>query len=137
MSKRHAAGQPRPRKKNKRSGYASVDLDPPDERPDEVEFIRVWDVTASKTTGRISATRTTHLHVSEGVSKLTHEEPTPTIEDVSVPADHEPNKQPPTKLAKKRGRRKKAKENNRKKKAKENDSVSSAPIPPSKPIITR
>ena len=129
MSKRHAAGSSRSRKKSKRSGYALVDLDPPDEHPEEVEFIRVWDVTTSKTTGRISATRTTHLHVNEGVSKPT-KEPAPNVEDVGVFADHEPNRQSPTKPATKRRRAKTARK-------KENDSVSSMQIPPSKPIITR
>ena len=126
MSKRYAAGPLRPRKRTKGSSYASVDLDLPDERLKDTEIIRVWDVTTSKTSGRVSATRKTHLHVNEGVSKPTREEQTPIVEDVGTPTDHEPNKRPPTKRVAKRRKQRIVKEN---------DSVSSVPMPPHKLMV--
>ena len=126
MSKCHTVGSLRSRKKRKGSSYASIDLDLPDERPAEVEIIRVWDVTASKLTGRISSTRKTHRHVNESMSKPSRKETTPVVEDISGPADYEPSEQPPTKPVPKR-RRKKA--------TKENDSVSNVQIPSSEPIF--
>ena len=111
MSKRSTTGSSRSRKKRKGAGYASVGLDPPDEHPNDVEVLRVWDVGTSKMTGRVSATRKTHLRVNDGVSRLMCEEPTLTVEDVDVPADPEPSKQPPVESAAKRKREKIAKEN--------------------------
>lgn len=115
MSKRNATGPSRSRKKRKGAGYASVDLDLPDEDPGNVEIVRVWDVGTSKTTGRVSATRKTHRHINSGMSKHAHEEPTLVVEDVDVPADPEPSKQLPVEpVAKRKGE----------KVVKENDSVS-------------
>lgn len=126
MSKRYIVGSSRSRKKRKGSSYASVDLDLPDEHHDKVEMIRVWDVTASKSTGRLSGTRKTHRHVNKGVSKPSRKETTPVVEDVGGPADYEPSEHPPAKPVPKR-RRKKA--------TKENDSVSNEQIPSSEPIV--
>lgn len=127
MSKRNATGSSRSRKKRKAAGYASVDLDLPDEHPGNVEIVRVWDVGTSKTTGRVSATRKTHRHVNDGWSEPTREEPALTVEDVNVPVDPEPSKQPPIKPVAKRKRVVKA--------IKENDSVSRSPRSSSKPDV--
>jgi len=122
MSKRHVAGSSRSRKKRKGSSYASVDLDLSDEHPGDTEIISVWDVGTSKATGRISATRKTHRHVNKDAPKLAHEGPTLTVEDVCIPANPEPSKNPPTGPAPKHRKRKDVKEN---------DSVSSIPLPSS------
>lgn len=123
MSKRHAVGSSRSRKKIKGSSHASVDLDLPDKHPDEVEVIRVWDVTTSKVTGRVSATRKAHLHVSKGVSRPTREGQVPDAEDADISVNHESSEPPPpTKPVAKR-RRKRA--------IKENDSVRFIQISPS------
>ena len=121
MSKRHGAAPSRSRKKRKEN-YSSVDLDQ-DEHPGKVETIRVWDIVASKTTGRVSATRKIHRHVNEGAAKPTYEEPTPAVEDVGNPAEHELPTKPATK-------------HKREKTTKQNDSVSSVPILSSNLIIT-
>ena len=126
MSKRHTVGSSHSRKKRKGSSYASVDLDLPDKHPDEVEMIQVWDVTTSKLTGRVSGTCKTHQHVNKSVSKPSHKETTPVVEDVSGPANYEPSEHPPAKPVPKHRRKKATKGNN---------SVSNKQIPLSEPIV--
>ena len=129
--KRHATGASRSRKKRRGgSSYASIDLDSPDKHAGEVEVIRVWDVTRSVTTGRVSATCTAHRHIYEGPSKPLCEEPASVVKDVDISPDPEPSGQAPTKGRVKRKPRVRI--------VKENDSVSSTPIPSSnKLIVTR
>lgn len=122
MSKRHATGSSRSRKKKKGSSYASVDLDLSDE---DTEIIGVWNLSTSKTTGRISGTRKTHRHVTKVAPKPAYEELTPTVEDVGIPADPGSSKVPPTKPVVKR----------KKKGIKENDSVGSITLPSSELIL--
>lgn len=127
MPKRNGTGSSRSRKKMKGAAYASVDLDLSDEHCDDVEVVRVWDVSTSKTSGRVSATRKTHQHVNNDGPRPTHEEPTPTVEDVDVPADTEPAK-PATKHKREKVAREKV--------ARENDSVSCIPRSSSNLIFT-
>lgn len=124
MSKRHGTGTSRPRKKKKGLSYGSVDLDL-DEPSGEVEIIRVWDVAASKTTGRVSATRRSHRHVNEGVVKPILEEPIPATEDIGIAPDPERSEPPPKPATKPK-----------EKPAKRNDSVSSTPTPSLKLMVT-
>ena len=102
-----------------------MNLDPPDDHPPEVETIRVWKVTKSETTGRVSGTRKTHLHFHEGPSEPSREEEVFIFEDVTTPAGQESSKRPPKAAAKRK----------RVRVVKENDSVSPANISP-KAVLT-
>lgn len=116
MSKRNATG-PQLSRKRKKAGasYARIDLDALSAPAGKVEDIRVWGVSMSETTGRISATRRDHKHVYESSTEPLHKEPL-TPEDISPPADPEPSELPPAKSVTKR---------KRVRVRKENDSVSS------------
>lgn len=96
--------------------FAEVNLDSSDEHPDQVEDIRVWSISTSGKTGRVSATRKNHRHVREHQLEPRNEEP-PTVEEVGTPADPEPTESTPAKVAAKHKRV-------RIRIVKENDSVS-------------
>ena len=98
--------------------YASLDLDVSDEHSDQVEDIRVWDITASGATGHISATRKTHQHFCKSSLEPSHKG-SPAVDDIGAPADLEPNELPPAESVAKRKRAKIVKEN---------DSVSSIAV---------
>jgi hypothetical protein len=131
MSKRSATGS-RPSRKRTKGGasYGIMDIDPPDVPPGEVEDIRVWNVTKSEKTGRVSATRRNYQHFYASSLDPSHETQPSTIEDAGAPTDLEPNKQPPAVPVVKPKRV-------RVRTVKENDSVSSIPTVPSKLIIIR
>ena len=113
MTKRNTA-DPRPsRKKRKGASYAAIDLDAPDDLQ-EVENIRVWNISTSARSGRASATRKNHKHFSSSSLKPLPEEIL-TVEHSDVPADSE-SKQ--LSLAKSGTKRKRIRI------VKENDSVS-------------
>jgi len=129
MSKRNTKGTRLPRKRRKAgSSYAAVDLDVPDSRTEGVEDIRVWNITKSETTGRVSATRRNYQHIYDSLPEPLRGEP-PVVEDINSPADPEASELLPAKSVVKRKRARKAK-------TKENDSVSSI-VPPTELIVTR
>ena len=97
---------------------AKVDADA--SSPDEAEDIRVWEITASETTGRVSGKRKTHRHLHEDPVEPRHEEP-PTVEEVDATVDPEPSDPPLAKVTAK-GKRKRVRV------VKENDSVSFVPM---------
>lgn len=113
MSKRTVTSS-RQSRKRKRAGvsYSVVDLD---ESPDKTEDIRVWDVTMSTTSGRVSATRKNYQHSYASPQEPLHEEPLheepPTAKDIVAPADPEPNELPPAESVAKRKRVRAVKEN--------------------------
>jgi len=108
MSKRTVTSSRQSRKRKKAGvSYSVVDLD---ESPDKTEDIRVWDVTMSATSGRVSATRKNYQHFYESPQEPLHEEP-PTVEDIAAPADPEPNELPPAESVVKRRRIRAVKEN--------------------------
>ena len=112
MSKRNATDSRSSRKRRKGGkSHRTTNLDPPDDPPPNVETIRVWKVTRSETTGRVSGTRKNHLHFHEGPSEPSREEEAYTVEDVSGPVGEESSEQPPAKAATKRKRVRIVKEN--------------------------
>ena len=115
-------------RKRKKAGasYGVVDLDALTRPTEKVEDIRVWDVTMSETTGRVSGTRRNYKHTYKVSPEPVGEEPS--IVEISAPADTGPSDSQPAKPVGK---------NKRVRIAKENDSVSSIPMPPTKLIITR
>lgn len=127
MSKRNAADSRQARKRRKEgSAHATVDLDALTGRSEKVETIRVWDMSASETTGRVSGTRKNLNYVYEsspGPSRQeSHQESrqeSPIVGDIGAPAGTEPSDPPPKKSATKR---------KRVRIAKENDSVSLMPM---------
>ena len=120
MSKHNAGRSRRPRKRRRAgASYGEVNLDSSDEHPEDVEEIRVWKITTSETTGRVSATRKNHRHPLEYVSEPRHDEPPPSVEETSTPALPEPSEVPPAKVVPKR---------RRVRLVKENDSVSFLPM---------
>lgn len=110
-----------PRKKKGRASYAVVDLDSADKPKKESENIRVWNISKSETTGRVSAMRKNHKHAYARLPKPLFEEFT-TIEDSDAPANVEQSEQQQTKSGTKRKRV-------RTKAVKDNDSVSSTLAP--------
>jgi hypothetical protein len=109
MSKRNAAGSRLARKRRKAGvSHAAIDLDASDE--DKVENIRVWNVTKSETTGRVSGTRRNFQHVYKSSPEPLGEETSP-VEDTGVPADPYPTKQPSPMPATKRKQVRVTKEN--------------------------
>ena len=118
MSKRSAVDS-RPLRKRKKAGasYASISIDGPNGRAVKVEDIRVWNVSTSEATGRVSATRRTHKHLYESLPVPSCEEP-PGVKSIADLADPEPSEPPPAEPVAKR---------KRVRAAKENDSVSSTP----------
>jgi hypothetical protein len=129
MSKRSAMTS-QPSRKRKKGGvsYSIVDVDSLAKQPSR-EDIRVWNVTRSETTGRISATRKNHRHLRTDHSKSLPEGQPPAViaEDVSIPTEPEQDEGTSPKLV---AKRKKGKN------IKENDSVSTAPNL-TKPHLTR
>lgn len=117
MSKRNANEYRLSRKRRKEgASYARVDLDALTRRRDKVEDVRVWNVTMSETTGRVSASRKHRQHVYEGPPKALHEEfPTGASEEFAISADPELTPSPASVVKRKRVR------------ITENDSVSSVP----------
>lgn len=122
MTKRGATSHRLPRKKRKGGvSYAAVDIDSLDQRPPG-EDIRVWNVTRSETTGRVSATRRNHQHflTKPSAPLPSHEEQAPTdvMESFGVPVNPEVDERPSVRPVAKHQKRKATKEN---------DSVSSIP----------
>ena len=108
MSKRNTVGSRQSRKRRKAgASYATTELDAPDQ--DEVENIRIWEITRSETNGRVSATRRNHQHSYRSSPELLCEghPSTTTIEDIA-PEDLEESV---AKSAKKRKRVRIVKEN--------------------------
>lgn len=119
MSKRNAADSRLARKRRKEGvSHAVVDLDAMTGRSERVEPIRVWNITTSGTTGRVSGTRKILNHVYEsspGPSREesreeSHEE-SPFVGDIGTPAETEPSVPLPKKSTTKRRRVRVAKEN--------------------------
>ena len=116
-----------PRKKKRgRATYAAVDLDSADGHAEELENIRVWNISKSETTGRVSATRKNREHAYASLPVPLREE-SPAIEHSDAPENPE---QPPTESSTKRKRA-------RAKTVKSNDSVSSMLVSSIKLTITR
>lgn len=130
MSKRNATSS-RASRKRRKSGYASLDFDALNESKREskhkVEEIRVWNVTASGTNGRVSATRKNRQLIYESLPEPSREEAVPVGESIATPADPEPSEPPPAKSVAKR---------RRVRITKENDSVSSVSTLLTKLLIT-
>ena len=103
-----------------------VDVDSPAIPQHKVEDIRVWNMTESGNTGRVSATRKNYKHTYS--PEPSQDAQPPTIEDVSAPTNPDPSEQLPVPLVAvpKRARV-----------VKENDSVSSTPMPPAELMTTR
>lgn len=112
MSKRIAAGS-RPSRKRRKAGasYASIDIDGTDGFSGKVEDVRVWSVTTSEATGRVSATRKTHRHVYESPPEPLREEPSTVEESIITPVYPEPGELPLAKSVAKRRRVRIVKEN--------------------------
>lgn len=114
MSKRNASGCRTSRKRMK-SGYASLDFDAFNEsRRDnkhKVEEIRVWDVTASGTNGRVSATRRNHQLIYESPPEPSREEVLVVRESIFTPTGPELSEPLPVNSVAKRRRVRIAKEN--------------------------
>ena len=130
MSKRNATGSRLSRKRRKGgASYGEVDLDSLGDRAPKVEDIRIWKISRSETTGRLSGTRKNHKHLYQGPSEPLREEQPSTMEGISAPAGPEPSEQLPAKPTVKR---KKA----RTTRNKENDSVSFVQILSPELILT-
>ena len=136
--KHNLKGSRPPRKRNKTgASYGTIDVGAllrPSERKEE---IRVWDMTISERTGRVSATRKNHKHIYKSpmeppLEESPLEEPLleepPILEGVGAPAD--------SKSIKSRAARSAAKRK-RVRIRKENDSVSSVLVPSTNLLITR
>lgn len=127
MLKRQAGGPKTARKKKKGNAtYSATGFDPTDDEM-AVEDIRVWDISTSETTGRMTANRRTLKHYHQTPSNLpegpsTSERPggirEAVVEDTGTLADTESLK----KVGKQRRKRKRVRT------IKENDSVSDSLI---------
>lgn len=128
MSKRSAT-DPRPVRKRRKAGvsYGVVEIDIDAPTASKAEDIRVWNVAASETTGRVSATRKNYKHTYKSPQEPSHEEPS-TVEDLGTTVDPGPSESSPTKPTAKP---------KRVGIVKENDSVSSTQISPTKLITER
>lgn len=116
MSKRNTTGTGSSRKRRKgRISHSTRDLDALVAAPEKVEDVRVWNMTVSETTGRVSGTRKTHQYIYQSPPVPLCEEP-PVVGAIDASADPEPTEPPP---AKSTGRRKRVRI------VKENDSVGS------------
>ena len=123
---------PKPARKRKKGNttYQISSLDPPDDEM-AVEDLRVWDVSTSEKTGRVTAKRRTLKHYHQAPPSIPEEPPTcenpeggedvTNVEDTGALADSE---SPLETVNKRRPKRK------RKKVSKENDSVGGRSIPP-------
>jgi len=135
MSKRNLAESRLARKRRKEgSTHATLDLDAMGERLDDVESIRVWQMSMSETTGRVLGMRTTLEHVCES-SPPSSRQGSPiveAIEAVETPTDSVPSEPPPAKKPKKSATKRK-----RVRIAQENDSVSPKLMSPAKLTVTR
>jgi len=120
MPKRNGSSQLSRKRRKAGASYEEVDGDASSADSEEVESIRVWSITTSETTGRVSGRRTTHRHLREDPVEPRDEEP-PALEEVGPPADSEPSDSLPAKVAAK-GKRKRVRV------TKENDSVSFVPM---------
>ena len=88
MSKHNTTGSRPPRKRRKGGGsYATIDLDAPDGASQEAEDVRVWNISMSEKTGRVSATRKSHKHFFGSLRGGLCEEP-------ETHVDPEPNELP-------------------------------------------
>jgi len=118
MLKRQASGPTKVRKRKKGNAtYSMGSLDPSEDERMVVEDVRMWDISTSKTTGRVTANRRTLKHYSQGgsVGREPREiEEVANMEDTGILADSE---SPPESDEKKRVKRKRVRV------AKENDSV--------------
>ena len=127
MLKRRADGPKTGRKKKKGNAtYASTSLDPTDDEKQVVEDIRVWNISTSEKTGRLTASRRTLKHYHEAQPSLSEEPSTSKklggvdAEDTGALADT----QSPKTVGKRRWKRKRVRL------VKENDSVSWSFISP-------
>jgi hypothetical protein len=129
MSKRSATtGQSSRKRKKGGVSYSIVNVDSLVGKPSR-EDVRVWNVTRSETTGRISATRKNHRHLrTDRLESLPEGQPSVVIaEDTSIPTELEQHEGPSPKPVAKRKKRKITKEN---------DSVSTV-LTLTKPHLTR
>jgi len=131
MLKRRTSGPKTVRKKKKgNTTYAFTSLDPPNKKP-VVEDIRVWNISTSETTGRITANRRTLKHYHQAPPSLP-EEPSTSKEpggveeaaDVEEPGNLADSESPSKIVRKRRPKRKRVRA------VKENDSVSETLISP-------
>ena len=95
-------------------------LDPSDDEKAVVEDIRVWEVSASNKTGRVTASRTTlkhHQRASPTLPKVTPVTKRPEVTDIDDVGALTDSESPPKMVKKKRRKRKRVRVH------KENDSV--------------
>jgi hypothetical protein len=112
MPKRNVSDSGAGRKRRKAEGsYAAINFDASNRRKSKVEEVRVWNVTASDTNGRVSATRKNHQLVYESPLEPPDEECPSDEESIPIPADPEPSELPPAKAVAKSRRVQVAKEN--------------------------
>ncbi|KAF9784124.1 hypothetical protein BJ322DRAFT_1109983 [Thelephora terrestris] len=76
MHKRRAEDPKEARKRKKGTTYSIATLDPPNSSKRPVENIRVWDVSTSEQTGRVSATRRIVMHQHKGAPDQPEEQTT-------------------------------------------------------------
>ena len=83
MLKRQTAPPKGPRKRKRGStSYTIGSLDSPEDKGTTVENIRIWDISTSERTGRVSASRRSIKHYQEAPSEL--EEPPSSKENEEV-----------------------------------------------------
>ena len=124
LKRQNAAPKPARKRKKGNTTYQVSSLDPPVNDKIVVEELRVWDVSTSETTGRITGKRRTLKHYHQVSPNLLEEPPASKIpegsedvenvEDTGVLADSEP---PQELVNKRRSKRKRANV------SRENDSV--------------
>ena len=128
MLKRQASAPKTARKKKKGNAtFSTVSLDDDDDDDVVTEDVRVWNVSTSKNTGRVNATRATLKHTRQAPKEILSMGEGSGVEemiadvDAGILADSE---SPPTAVDGKRPKRKRTRI------LKENDSVSELLIPP-------
>jgi hypothetical protein len=94
MSKRNTGDYHLSRKRRKNGSSYGV-IHPDAEGTEKVEDVRVWKLTVSNSTGRVSATRKNHQHVYESPLEPFSKEPL-TMEEGSQPPDSVPSELQPT-----------------------------------------
>ena len=124
LKRQNTAPKPARKRKKGNTTYQISSLDPPVNDKISVEELRVWDVSTSETTGRITGKRRTLKHYHQVSPSVLEESPTRKIpegsedvendEDTGVLTDSEP---PQELVNKRRSKRKRANV------SKENDSV--------------
>ena len=135
MSKRNLAESRLARKRRKEgSTHATLDLDAMCKRSEDVESIRVWQMSTSETTGRVLGARRTLEHAYESSPGPSRHEShaVEAVEAVETPTDSVPSEPQPVKEPKKSATKRR-----RVRITQENDSVSTIMMSPVRLTMTR